>query len=73
MDALPAKAAPIAAEKLRARIAGSVAQPYEGYASTAELALPELERLGDVTSLLTGMAPPGAAPGTRRPTGRGCR
>lgn len=55
VDALPARAAPVAAEELRARIAGSVTQPYEGYAeSTAELALPELERLGDVTALLTG-------------------
>ncbi|HEY0806653.1 MAG TPA: hypothetical protein VGD84_16385 [Pseudonocardiaceae bacterium] len=53
---LPVSGAEPAAGVLRQRIIDSVSQPYTGYArSQAELGLPTLPDLGDVTGLLSGL------------------
>jgi hypothetical protein len=54
--ALPVPAAPVTAAALRARILGSAAVPYEGYVeSTADLGLPLLPALQDVSELADGV------------------
>jgi hypothetical protein len=50
----PARAAPVEPAVLRARIAASAAQPYEGFAQSAGLLpLPPLPNLGQVTALVS--------------------
>lgn len=52
---LPVGASHIGVDPLRQRIAASATQQYSGYARTqAELGLPNLPAVGDVTSLLSG-------------------
>jgi hypothetical protein len=52
---IPAAGSPIGVDQLRQRIAASATQQYSGYARTqAELGLPSLPDLGDLTSLLSG-------------------
>lgn len=51
----PVPASAVSAAQLRSRILSSTGVPYQGYAeSSAELGLPSLPDLGDVTSLLDG-------------------
>lgn len=52
---LPVGGGRLGAVQLRAKIEASAAQPYSGFARTqAELGLPDLPAVGDVTSLLSG-------------------
>lgn len=52
---LPVSGGQLSAAQLRQRIEASAGQPYAGYASTqAELGLPDLPAVGDVTKLLSG-------------------
>ncbi|HEX3650145.1 MAG TPA: sigma-E factor regulatory protein RseB domain-containing protein [Pseudonocardiaceae bacterium] len=52
---LPVSGGPLDAAQLRQKIEASADRPYTGYASTqAELGLPELPAVGDVTKLLSG-------------------
>lgn len=53
--ALPVTGVAVGADELRQRMLVSGSQPYQGYAETsAQLGLPDLPQLSDVTSLLTG-------------------